>query len=296
MADFGRLITAMVTPFNEEGKVDYAQARRLALALTASGSDALVLSGTTGEAPTLTQAERLRLFSEVKEALAGRAPVIAGATNYSTAESIEMVHQAAQAGADGILATVPYYNKPPQEGLYQHFAAIARSTKLPVLLYNVPPRTAINMAAETTVRLSYIDNIIGVKEASANYEQIARIIQDSRPGFLVWSGNDSDTLPIMAMGGYGIVSVASHLVGRQIQAMMSAYLNGQRDLAAAEHRRLLPLVNSLFIVSNPIPLKYALNKVGFGVGKPRLPLVELDAKSAATVDAVLKGFTIDLPR
>ncbi len=295
MAAFGRLITAMVTPFNDEGKVDYAQARRLALALTASGTDALVLSGTTGEAPTLTQAERLRLFSEVKEALAGRAPVIAGATNYSTAESLSMVHEAAQAGADGILATVPYYNKPPQEGLYQHFAAIARSTRLPVLLYNVPSRTATNMAADTVVRLSQIDNIIGVKEASANYEQIARIIQDSRPGFRVWSGNDSDTLPILSMGGYGIVSVASHLIGRQIQGMIAAYLNGQRETAAAEHRRLLPLVNSMFIVSNPIPLKYALNKVGFAVGKPRLPLVELDAKSAAAVDAVLKGFTIDLP-
>jgi len=295
MATFGRLITAMVTPFNEAGEVDYAQARRLAQALVASGTEALLVSGTTGEAPTLSSEEKLRLYAEVKDAVQGKVPVIAGATNYNTAESIEQVKEAERIGVDGILATVPYYNKPPQEGLYAHFAAIAKSTRLPIILYNVPSRTVTNMAAETVIRLSQIENIIGVKEASGNYEQIARIIQGARPGFLVWSGNDSDTLPILAMGGYGIVSVASHLVGKQIQGMMAAFLSGDYQRAAAEHRRLLPLINALFIVSNPIPLKYALNKVGFRVGKPRLPLVELDAKAATTVDAVLKDYTIDLP-
>lgn len=295
MAIFGRLITAMVTPFNEEGEVDYAQARRLAQALVSSGTEALVVSGTTGEAPTLSPEEKRRLYAEVKDAVQGKVPVIAGATNYNTAESIEQVKEAERVGVDGILATVPYYNKPPQEGLYAHFAAIAKSTRLPIILYNVPSRTVTNMAAETVIRLSQIENIIGVKEASGNYEQIARIIQGARPGFLVWSGNDSDTLPILAMGGYGVVSVASHLVGKQIQGMIAAFLSGDYQHAAAEHRRLLPLINALFIVSNPIPLKYALNKVGFQVGKPRLPLVELDAKAAATVDAVLKDYTIDLP-
>jgi 4-hydroxy-tetrahydrodipicolinate synthase len=285
----------MVTPFDDEGAVDYTQARRLAAALVASGSEALVVSGTTGETPTLTTKEKVRLYTEVKAEVGGKAKVIAGATNYCTAESIEQIREAEHAGADGILATVPYYNKPPQEGLYRHFAAIAGSTNLPVLLYNVPSRTVTNMAAETTIRLSQIPNIAGVKEASANYEQIARIIAGARPGFQVWSGNDSDTLPILAMGGYGIVSVASHLVGKQIQGMIAAFLAGDRERAAAEHRRLLPIVDAMFIVSNPIPLKYALNKVGFRVGKPRLPLVELDAKSAAVVDAVLKDFAIDLP-
>ncbi|MDP3047207.1 MAG: 4-hydroxy-tetrahydrodipicolinate synthase, partial [Chloroflexota bacterium] len=217
------------------------------------------------------------------------------ATNYNTAESIQQVREAESLGMDAILATVPYYNKPPQEGLYQHFAAIAGATRLPVILYNVPSRTVTNMSAETVIRLSHIDNIVAVKEASANYEQIARIIQGVRPGFLVYSGNDSDTLPILAMGGHGVVSVASHLVGKQIHGMMAAFLSGDRDRAAAEHRRLLPLVDALFIVSNPIPLKYALNKVGFAVGKPRLPLVALDAKSAAVVDEVLARFAIDLP-
>ncbi len=292
---FGRLVTAMVTPFNDEGEVDYAQARKLALALVASGTEALVLSGTTGETPTLSLEEKHRLYQEVKAALGGRAPIIAGATNYNTAESIHQVREAERLGVDGILATVPYYNKPPQEGLYQHFAAIAGATRLPVILYNVPSRTAVNMGAETVIRLSQIDNIVAVKEASGNYEQIARIIQGVRPGFLVYSGNDSDTLPILAMGGHGVVSVAGHLIGKQIKGMIDAFLAGDRERAAAEHRRLLPLVNAMFVVSNPIPLKYALNKVGFRVGKPRLPLVELDAKSAAAVDAAMAGFTVDLP-
>lgn len=292
---FGRLITAMVTPFNDEGEVDYPQARRLAAALVASGSEGLVVSGTTGETPTLTAKEKLRLYGEVKAEVGGKAQVIAGATNYNTAESIDQVREVEHLGVDGILATVPYYNKPPQEGLYRHFAAIAGATKLPVLLYNVPSRTVTNMAAETVIRLSQIPNLAGVKEASANYEQIAKIIAGARPGFAVWSGNDSDTLPIMAMGGFGIVSVVSHLVGKQIQGMIAAFLAGDRERAAAEHRRLLPIVDAMFIVSNPIPLKYALNKVGFRVGKPRLPLVELDAKSAAVVDAVLKDYSIDLP-
>ncbi len=295
MATFGRVLTAMVTPFDDSGRVDYRQARKLAAALVESGTDGLVVTGTTGESPTLSAGEKLRLYAEVREAVGSRAAVIAGSCNYNTAESIELSLEAQKAGVDGILGTVPYYNKPPQEGLYQHFRAIAEAVPLPMILYNVPSRTVTNMLPETTVRLSEIENIVGVKEASGNFEGIAKIIQNSRPGFLVYSGDDSSTLPILSLGGYGIVSVASHLIGKQIQRMIGHFRAGEVDAAAKLHRELLPLVNALFVVTNPIPLKYALNKVGFRVGKPRLPLVEIDPKLAAIVDAALASATIDLP-
>lgn len=295
MATFGRVLTAMVTPFDDDGRVDFEQAKKLALALLDSGTDGLVLTGTTGESPTLTVEEKLRLYAEVRSAIGGRAPIIAGTCNYNTAESIELSLEAQKVGADGILGTVPYYNKPPQEGLYQHFKTIAEAVPLPMIMYNVPTRTVTNMAPETTIRLSEIDNIVGIKEASGNFDGISKIIQKSASGFLVWSGDDSSTLPIMSVGGYGIVSVASHLIGKQIQRMIGNFLKGEVEEAAALHRAMLPLVNSLFIVTNPIPLKYALNKVGFRVGKPRLPMVEIDAKSAAVVDAALEAATVDLP-
>ena len=295
MVNFGRVLTAMVTPFDERGQVDYARARQLAQALVASGTDGLVLAGTTGEGPTLTNEEKLRLFSEVRQAVGPGVALIAGTCNYNTAESIELSKEAERIGVDGLLLTVPYYNKPPQEGLYQHFKAIAQSTSLPCVLYNVPSRTALNMTAETTIRLSHIDNIIGVKEASSDMDQIARIISGARPGFLVWSGNDNETFHIMNMGGYGVVSVASHLVGKQIKGMMELILNGRREEAAREHLRLLPIFKVLFIVTNPIPVKYAVNKAGFRVGKPRLPLVPPDEKSAAQIDSVVKNYKIDLP-
>ncbi len=294
MATFGRVLTAMVTPFDDAGRVDYAQARKLAAALTESGTDGLVVTGTTGESPTLTPEEKLRLYAEVRSAVSGRASVIAGTCNYNTAESIELSLEAQKAGVDGILGTVPYYNKPPQEGLYQHFRAIAEAVPLPMILYNVPTRTVTNMLPDTTIRLSEIENIVGVKEASGNFEGIAKIVQNSRPGFLVWSGDDSSTLPILSVGGYGIVSVAAHLIGKQIQRMIGSFLAGDVAAAAALHREMLPMVNALFVVTNPIPLKYALNKIGFRVGKPRLPLVEIDPKSAAVVDAALAAATIDL--
>ncbi len=295
MAELGRLFTAMVTPFDSAGKVDYGQARRLAQALVASGSDGVVVSGTTGESPTLSKEEKLRLFAEVKAALGQRASVVAGTGSYNTAESIELTREAERLGVDGALLVVPYYNKPPQEGLYQHFKAIAEATRLPCILYNVPSRTSLNMAAETVLRLAKIGNIAGVKEASADFEQIARIIEGAPVGFKVWSGNDGDTFPIMAMGGYGVVSVSAHLVGRQTKTMMEATLRGDLATAAPLHRRLLPFVKALFLVANPIPVKYALNRVGFNVGKPRLPLVEPDEKTAAAIDAALQAAQIDLP-
>ncbi|MBI3980208.1 MAG: 4-hydroxy-tetrahydrodipicolinate synthase [Chloroflexi bacterium] len=294
MVELGRVLTAMVTPFDDGGAVDWGQVRALATALVASGSNGLVVSGTTGESPTLSVEEKLRLFAEVKGAIGGRGAVVAGTGNYNTHESIELTREAERAGADGILLVVPYYNKPPQEGLYQHFRAIAASTHLPCILYNVPSRTVANLAAETAIRLSEIENIVGVKEASSNLDQITKIAAGVRPGFRIWSGNDSETLPILAVGGYGIVSVAGHLVGRQIQQMIQHHLAGQPAAAAAIHQRLLPLINALFLVANPIPLKYALNRVGFRVGKPRLPLVEPDEKTARQIDAALAGSQIDL--
>lgn len=295
MTTFGRVLTAMVTPFDESGQVDYQKARELAAALLDSGTDGLVLTGTTGESPTLSTEEKLRLYGEIRSAIGGRGQIIAGSCNYNTAESVELSKEAQRIGVDGILGTVPYYNKPPQEGLYQHFRTIAEAVPLPMILYNVPTRTVTNMLPETTIRLSEIDSIVGIKEASGNLEGIAKIIENSSPGFRVWSGDDSSTLPILSIGGYGIVSVAAHLVGKQIQRMIQAYLGGDPEGAARLHRAMLPLVNSLFVVTNPIPLKYALDKLGFQVGKPRLPLVEIDARSAAVVDAALAGATIDLP-
>ena len=295
MKGLGRLITAMVTPFDEKGEVDYGQAKKLALALLASGSDGLVVVGTTGESPTLVRAEELRLFREVKEAVGDKGTVIAGTGSNSTAEAVEATQEAEKIGVDACLLVVPYYNKPTQEGLYQHFKTVAESTSLPCIMYNVPSRTVVNMTADTVIRLSKIKNIIGVKEASGNLEQIARIIQETGDDFFVWSGNDQDTFPLMALGGYGIISVISHLVGKQIKQMIENFLSGKIDEAAAIHRRLLPMVNAMFIVSNPIPVKYAVNQLGFRVGKPRLPLTEPDEKTAQFIKDTLKTYTIDLP-
>ena len=295
MVELGRLITAMITPFDEGGKVDYAQAKRLANHLLDSGSDGLVVSGTTGESPTLTNEEKLRLFAEVKEAIGDRGSVIAGTGNYSTAESIELSREAQKQGADALLLVVPYYNKPPQEGLYQHFKAIAAETDLPCVVYNVTSRTSLNMSHETTIRLSHIDNIVGIKEAGSDMDQIARIIEGAADGFRVWSGNDNETFYIMSMGGYGVVSVASHLVGNQIKQMMGLLLEGDIEGAATEHRRLLPLFKVLFLESNPIPVKWSVNQAGFKAGNPRLPLVPPQEKTVMELEKVLAGYSVDLP-
>jgi len=295
MKELGRLITAMVTAFDEQGSIDYKQTKKLALALLNSGSEGLVVSGTTGESPTLSREEKLRLFAEVKSAAGKRGAVIAGTGNYNTAESLELTKEAERIGVDACLLVVPYYNKPTQEGLYQHFKTIAQGTSLPCILYNVPARTVTNLSAETVIRLSQIENIIGIKEASGNFEQVSRIISGARKGFRVWSGNDGDTLPILALGGYGVISVVSHLVGKQIRAMMDSFISGKVDEAASMHHHLLPLVNALFVVSNPVPVKYALNHIGFRVGKPRLPLTEPDEKSANLIKDTLKNYHIDLP-
>jgi 4-hydroxy-tetrahydrodipicolinate synthase len=294
MSTFGRLLTAMVTPFTSGGEVDYTQAKKLAQSLLDSGSDGIVVSGTTGECPTLTIDEKLRLFAEIKSVAGNRGPVIAGTGSYSTASSIELTRQAEKTGVDGCLLVVPYYSKPTQEGLYSHFRAIADSTSLPCILYNVPSRTVTNLVVETAVRLSKIDNIVGIKEASANLSQIADIIQRTGDDFIMYSGNDSDTLPVLALGGYGVISVISHIVGMQVRQMIESYLSGNTDEAARIHRALLPLVDALFVVGNPMPIKYALNHIGFPVGKPRLPLTEPDEKNRAYINDVLGKYTVDL--
>jgi len=291
----GRLLTAMVTPFDTEGKVDYQQAKKLALALLDSGSDGLVVSGTTGESPTLSLEEKLRLFTEVKSAVANRGVVVAGTGSYNTKESQQLTKEAEKIGVDACLLVVPYYNRPTQQGMLEHFNAIAQNTTLPCIPYNVPSRTGTNLAADTVIKLSQIDNIVGIKEASGNLGQITKIIQGTKDNFLVYSGNDDDTLPILALGGYGVISVASHLVGVQIKDMMERFLNGKAQEAASIHRHLLPLINALFVVPNPMPIKYALNYVGFPVGKPRLPLVEPDEKTVEVIRATLGGYKIDLP-
>jgi 4-hydroxy-tetrahydrodipicolinate synthase len=285
----------MVTPMRPDGAVDYAQARRLARALIDSGSEGVVVCGTTGEAPTLSAHEKLRLFEEVAEELRGRAAVIAGSGDNCTADSVELSREAARTGVDALLLTAPYYNKPPQEGIYRHFAAIAEAVELPCIFYNIPSRTGVNMKADLQVRLSRIGNIAGVKESSGDMKQIAAVIEDARPDFRVWSGNDEDTFGIVMLGGWGVISVASHIVGRQIAMMIGHAAQGRMAEAAALHRRLLPLIDALFVMTNPIPVKYALNQAGFECGPLRLPLCEPDQASAERIMAEVRRHTIDLP-
>jgi len=293
--EIGRLLTAMVTPFDANGAVDYAQAKRLALALLDSGSDGVVLGGTTGESPTLSNDEKIRLFTEVKEAVGSRGMVVAGTGTYNTAESVELSREAGRLGVDALLLTCPYYSRPTQEGLYRHFETIALAVSLPCIMYNIPGRTGVNMTAETQVRLSQIDNIAGVKEASSDLVQIAQIIQEARPGFRVWSGDDQMTLPILGVGGYGVISVVSHLAGGQMRDIVHSYLNGSVEEAARIHRRLLPLMTVLLTAAgNPPGVKHALNGLGFEVGRPRLPLVAPDRAAGERIMAEVRRQRIDL--
>ena len=293
--EIGRLLTAMVTPFDRAGQVDYAQAQRLAAALLDSGSDGVVVAGTTGEAPTLSHDEKLRLFAAVKEAAGGRGAVLAGTGTNNTAASIELSQEAARLGVDGLLLTCPYYNKPSQEGIYRHFEAIAGAVGIPCVPYNIPSRTGVNMTVETMVRLSRLPNIVGVKEASGDIGQIARAVEQVEEGFLVWSGDDPMTLPVLSVGGYGVISVAAHLCGLQIHRMIDDHVAGRTVEAAAAHRRLQPLSEVLLTAaSNPTPLKYALNQIGFSVGAPRLPLVEPEGEAAERIMAEVRRHHIDL--
>ncbi|MGB9856697.1 MAG: 4-hydroxy-tetrahydrodipicolinate synthase [Dictyoglomaceae bacterium] len=291
MTSFGRLITAMVTPFDENGEINWKEVDRLVEKLIEDGSDSIVVSGTTGEAPTLSSEEKLQLFERVKHTAKGRAKVIAGTTNYCTKESIELTKEAEKIGVDGILATAPYYNRPPQDGLYKHFGAIADSTSLPIIIYNIPSRTAVNILPETLYKLAKdFSNIVGVKEASGDLNQMSEIRRLLPRPFLLYSGDDSMTLPLLSVGGDGVISVASHILGREIKEMINAYFEGKIDKATEIHLRLFPIFRALFLTTNPIPLKEALNLLGYNVGKCRLPLPPIDEKNRQELIKRLKEF------
>ena len=292
--EIGRVLTAMVTPFDARGAVDWGGLADLARALVASGSDGLVLTGTTGEAPALSDDEQVAVWRAVRVAVGPDVGLVAGASTNATTESLRIVEQGAAAGMDALMLTVPYYNKPPQEGLVRHFTALAEATPLPCIVYNVPSRTALNMTAGTTLRLAQVPGIIGIKEASGDFDQIRAIIDGAPEGFRVWSGNDGDTAQLVGMGGYGVISVASHLVGRQIRELVLAAAEGRADDARALHQRLLPLVDVLFIESNPIPVKFALNEVGVKVGEGRLPLVPPSDAAQSAIRAELAKHRIDV--
>ncbi|MDQ7801453.1 MAG: 4-hydroxy-tetrahydrodipicolinate synthase [Armatimonadota bacterium] len=286
--NWGPLITAMATPFRQDGAVDYDRAAELARRLVDGGSTGIVVAGTTGESPTLSDEEKLQLLRVVKDAVAGRAAVLAGTGTYDTAHSVHLSQQAQRLGADGLLVVVPYYNRPTQEGLYRHFKAVAESTDLPVLMYNIPGRTGTNMLPETVARLSEVRNVAGIKEASGSLDQVSEIRRRTPEQFLIYSGDDSLTLPYLSVGAVGIVSVASHLVGREIREMILHFQAGRVEDARRIHLKLFPLFRALFVAPNPVPLKAALELAGFPVGKPRLPLVEATEKEREQIAAAMR--------
>lgn len=283
----GQVITAMITPMEQDGAVSYEQAIRLAKRLAENGSDGIVLSGTTGESATLSFDEKVKLFTSITDSVGGELEIIAGTGSNNTAETIALTQAAETAGVDGIMLVTPYYNKPSQEGLYQHFKTVAENCSLPIMLYNVPGRTGVNLLPETVARLAEIDNIVAIKEASGDLNQVSQIRALVPDDFLIYSGDDSLTLPILAVGGNGVVSVASHLVGRQLKDMVTAFLAGKVKEALELHLQLLPLMRVLFITTNPVPVKRALEFVGFETGPLRMPLIDLTEAEAQKIKDVL---------
>ncbi|RZI52931.1 4-hydroxy-tetrahydrodipicolinate synthase [Aeribacillus pallidus] len=287
MGMFGRISTAMVTPFDNNGNIDFQKTEKLVEYLIHHGTDSIVVAGTTGESPTLTTEEKLALFKHVVSVVNKRVPVIAGTGTNNTRASIELTKKAEQTGVDAIMLVTPYYNKPNQEGIYQHFKAIAESTHLPVMLYNVPGRTSSSIAPETVIRLSEIDNIVAIKEASGDLDNMAKIIEKTPDDFALYTGDDSLTLPTLSIGGDGVISVASHVVGDEMQEMIQAFLSGDVKKAGSLHRRLLPLMKELFKAPNPVPVKAALQIKGLDVGPVRLPLVPLTTDERTSLAAVV---------
>jgi 4-hydroxy-tetrahydrodipicolinate synthase len=281
-------MTAMVTPFDENLEIDYHQVSILIEHLIRTGTDTIVVGGTTGESPTLTKEEKVSLFQYVVKEANGRAKVIAGTGSNNTKASIELTRQAENVGVDGIMLVVPYYNKPSQEGLYQHFKTIAEATSLPIMLYNIPGRSAINMQVETILRLAEVPNIVAVKEASGDLTAVAMLAEKAAAGFRVYTGDDKATLPTMSVGGYGVVSVASHVIGLEMKEMIQSFLSGEVIKAAALHRKYLPIFEGLFITSNPVPVKYALIKKGINVGSVRLPLVPATERETKIIDQLFE--------
>ena len=287
MREPGRLLTAMVTPFDDDGAVNYAAAQDLARRICSDGSDGIVVAGTTGESPTLSDDEKIDLLRAVKEAIPEK-DVVAGTGSNDTRHSVELSERAIAAGADALLCVVPYYNKPTQEGMYRHFKAISQAG--PVIMYNIQGRTGVNMTAETTLRCAHEPGIIGVKEASGNIEQMSFVCAGAPDGFLVWSGDDNFTLPLMAVGGYGVIAVISHLAARAMKRLIEAHLAGDPATARSVHLGLLPVMKALMTTaSNPIPVKSVLNRLGFPAGPFRLPLAPMPEGDLEKVVGVVRG-------
>jgi 4-hydroxy-tetrahydrodipicolinate synthase len=281
--DWGRLLTAMLTPFNDDGSVNYGEAAKLAEYLVdVQSNDGLVINGTTGESPTLSETEKLRLLEVVLEAVGNRAAILFGAGTYSTEESIHLTKEGMRRGAHGIMLVNPYYNRPGQAGLFAHFSAIARQTDLPVLLYNIQPRSAINLETPTLLRLAEIPNIVGVKEASGNLGQISEVCAQVPEGFRVYSGDDALTLPILSLGGHGVVSVTAHVAGSEIKKMLDAFPSDPAE-SLRIHKRLIPVTKAAFSAPSPVPIKYATSLLGFNCRTVRLPLVALTPEEQAPV-------------
>jgi 4-hydroxy-tetrahydrodipicolinate synthase len=297
VGDFGTIITAMITPFKTDGSINYDVVAKLADYLVNNGTETLVVCGTTGESPTLTWDEEYQLFIEVLQTVSGKAKVIAGCGSNYTKEAIAATQKAAKIGVHGSLQVVPYYNKPPQAGLYQHFQAIAQSIPdLPMMLYNVPGRTGQNLKPETVVKLAEIDNIVAIKEASGNLDQVSEIRRLTPKEFQIYAGDDSLTLPMLAIGAEGVVSVASHLVGNQLQEMIQAWKTGKTEIATDIHLQLFPLFKALFLTANPIPVKEALKLQGWEVGSTRPPLCEADADVLEKLESVMKKLNLIKPK
>ncbi|HWQ42462.1 MAG TPA: 4-hydroxy-tetrahydrodipicolinate synthase [Desulfosporosinus sp.] len=269
---FGRILTAMVTPMNDAFEVNYEEAVRLAKYLVSHGSDGVVVCGTTGESPTVSVDEKVKLFRVVKEAL-GKTPVIAGIGSYSTEATISLARQAVTTGVDGFLVVVPYYNKPSQEGMFQHFKAIAEATSVPLILYNVPGRTSANLMPATVKRLAEIPNIVALKEAAGSIDQVSELKRMLPPEFAIYSGDDSMTLPMLALGCYGVISVAAHVIGDEMKEMVDAWLAGDSVQARKLHLELFPMFKGIFVTSNPVPIKALVEMIGIKAGSVRLPLV-----------------------
>jgi 4-hydroxy-tetrahydrodipicolinate synthase len=272
--DFGRVLTAMVTPFNKDFSINFDLVRKLASHLVQSGSDGLVVAGTTGEGPTLTKEEKIEMYRTVVQEVGGRASVIANTGGNSTAESIALTQAAQKVGVDGVMLVAPYYNRPSQDGLYSHFKSLAESTDLPIIIYNIPSRTSVNILPRTVASLAGIGNIVAIKESSGNMDQVSELRLSVPDNFAIYSGDDSLTLPILTLGGKGVISVSSHLVGERMQEMIKAFTSGSVKIARDMHLELYPILKGLFITTNPVPIKCALELAGWQVGMPRLPLVE----------------------
>lgn len=287
--DFGRILTAMVTPFNKDLSVNFDLAGKLARHLVQSGSDGLVIAGTTGESPTLTKEEKVELFRVVVEEVGGRAAVIANTGGNSTSESIALTRAAQKVGIDGVMLVAPYYNKPSQEGMYAHFKSVAESTDLPIIIYNIPGRTSVNLLPRTVARLAEIGNIAAIKESSGNMDQISELRLSIPDSFAIYSGDDSLTLPILTLGGKGVISVASHLAGERMQDMVNAFAAGNVTLAKNIHLELYPFFRGIFITTNPVPIKCALGMAGWQVGAPRLPLVEANEQEKESLRRLMEG-------